>query len=716
MHLDSLRRASYPLCPAIVLGLFALRAVAQDVPADQGAAEGGIRDELGRVLAKLAASAERTTMGGRMGSVGANLPDVANVCRAARFLATLPAAERYQLLKDWVLPPGPGAMMRTAMCYVPVEFPPEIFFSGVRLPEPNAAIVRGGQACPSSDGVICFVEMLVEAARESGKLEELAAAAEEEAKRTDMADTLASLVSFALHHATGLASQADEIIAPWRTGSSTTDRSRLKPWPAYAVARAWMRGEAFCQQGEQLAGLLMSYAQNTDDRPLSSHVSRDRAVCRVRRCGGTLPAGADPGLALWHPAGYYFSRGSQAGTWPGWWCERDGMIVHLAGPEVSPLFFDYPLTGTFEFSVDGYLDAAADAAVQYGRILFEPSSGNRKTELRAIGQQASVERPGPLGVRGRFNTLTVRVSPEKVGYFCNGVLILEDKEPSPTTPWLALLGRATRTTAWCNLRVSGSPIVPRQVALIQGDRMEGWMSPLYGESLPRPFAPEDSGESIAPARRPLSQDCVWSANDGLLCGRCTGASRQGFTSQSWLEYHRPPQGGDTVSYEFYYQPGEKMVHPCLGRIAMMMEPDGVRLHWITEVPHIAIGGLRPDNAVTVPEERRGPKPLPLKPNDWNRMSIKMGDDRATFCLNGIDVYERRLRPADNRMFGLFHYRSHTVAEVRNIVLTGKWPQSLSANQLASLAARKTEQQDREDQKSRQALVDDSWFKLLARPK
>jgi len=535
MHDRRIRSLSCLLCLAILHIAHAVGWAAEEAPTDRQAGERAVRDELNAILAKLAALAERTTMGGRMGSVGENLPDVANVCRAARFLAILPAEERYHLLKDWVLPSGPGAMMRTAMCYAPTEFPPEFFFSDVRLSEAPSTATRDCRASPGGDGVICFVEMLVEAAAEAGKLPELAAAAEDAAKKSDMAGTLLTLVSFALNRDADLGSQAENILAAWQKEAKATAPSRLRPWPAYAVARAWMRSERFRDQGERLAALLATYAQNTDQWPLLSHVARDRAVCRVKRSGGALAAGVDAGLALWHPAGYYFGRGVQTGTSPAWWVARDGMIVHLTGPEISPLYFDYPLAGTFEFSLDGYCDVSAEAAVQYGRILFEPFSKGDKTQLWTIDQQTSVERPSPSDGRGRFNRLTIRVSPEKVSYLCNGVLILEDRDPSPTTPWLALLGRATRTTAWCNLRMTGDPRIPRQVALIQGDRMEGWMSPLYRERLAQPFLLEESGKSTTAAPRPLSQDCAWSTSEGVLLGRnLESAARRGFFRQSGL--------------------------------------------------------------------------------------------------------------------------------------------------------------------------------------
>ena len=204
---------------------------------------------------------------------------------------------------------------------------------------------------------------------------------------------------------------------------------RTMPWPAYLIARAWMRRGAFRDQGERLAELLTTFAQNTGQLALLSHVIRDRAASRVKRCGGDLAAGIGLELALWHPGGYYFGANSSIGTWPGWWVERDGMIVHWTGPEVSPLFFDYPLEGTFEISVDGYDDAWAESAVEWGRALFEPFSSAGSAQLRLIGEQESVQRTNANVRRGRFNRMVIHVRPEKVSYLCNGSPVLEYLDP-----------------------------------------------------------------------------------------------------------------------------------------------------------------------------------------------------------------------------------------------------------------------------------------------
>ena len=524
------------------------------------------------------------------------------------------------------------------------------------------------------------------------------------------------LADFALRRAQGAPSQVDETGDRLQAEITAPGHVPARFWPAYLMARAWMWDNASGDRGEQLAELLKVNAQDVPQRPLLSHLMRDQAAYRVRRNGGKLLAGADPGLSLWQPGGYHFASGGQAGTWPGWWVERDGLILHVTGPEVSPLYFAYPLTGNFEFSVDGYWDMGAESAIQFGRLVFEPRVRSDVAQALSIGDQESVKQPVPEGNPRGFQRLSIRVTPERITYIGNDKAVFVDTAPSPTTPWLALFARSTRSTAWSNLRITGDPRIPPAVPLIDGDRMEGWMSPIYRERLPRQIgqiAASDAQDAATMLGRFAPEERDWSTKDGVLRGRSLGTTRSDLISQSWLAYHRPLQCGDTISYEFYYQPSEKMVHPSIGRIATILEPDNVRLHWISDVPHMAIGGLQPDNAVTVAHEQRGARPLALKSAAWNRMTVVMAADHVTFRLNGSDIYERRLDSTESRMFGLFHDKSRTTAELRGIVLTGKWPATLSADRRSAPAARSNTSESLEQFRGRAALVNDAWLSTRA---
>ena len=716
MHYPSVHRAWFLFCPALIILAQSHRLVAQE--ADRGPqVTREWRPHGADECAGSVGGGSRTCHdGGTDGSAGDSLPDVVHLCRAARLLPAVSAAERYQLLKDWVLPSTPGALTRNAMCFAPVAFPPEVFFSAVRIPAQMAAAGRSDVCGDGRDGVINCMELLITAAAEADKLEELTTAAELAAKNCEMAQTLHLLAAFALQRAKGMTPPVDTISDRLQTEMTAPGQVRTKFWPAYLMARAWMRDDAYGGSGDRLAELLMANTQDALQRPLLSHLMRDRAVYRVRRSGGNLVAGADPGLSLWHPGGYYFASGSQAGVWPAWWVERDGLIVHVTGPEVSPLYFDYPLSGSFEFSVDGYWDTGAESAIQFGRLVFEPRGRGDKAQVLSIGDQESVKRPAPESIHGGFHRLTIRVTPERIVYLCSGVPVFDDSAPSPTTPWLALLARSTRSTAWSNLRITGDPRIPAAVPLIAGDRMEGWMSTIYREKLPRQIgqiAASDARDVADVLGTSAPADGDWSTREGVLRSRSLGALGTKLTSQSWLTYHRPLRSGDTISYEFFYQPGEKMVYPSIGRIATILEPGNVHLHWITDIPHMAMGGLRPDNAVTVLDEQRGARPLGLLPGAWNKMTIMMADDHVTLQLNGSNIYEHRLGPTDSRMFGLFHYKSRTTAEVRGLVLAGKWPDSLSAAHLAAFAARSDVPETLEQQRGRAALIDDAWLKARA---
>ena len=64
-----------------------------------------------------------------------------------------------------------------------------------------------------------------------------------------------------------------------------------------------------------------------------------------------------------------------------------------------------------------------------------------------------------------------------------------------------------------------------------------------------------------------------------------------------------------IAYEFYYEPGKVMVHPALDRLAFLLEPDGVKIHRLTDGAYERTG-LTPDNTATSPRtaaaRRRSP--------------------------------------------------------------------------------------------------------------
>ena len=79
--------------------------------------------------------------------------------------------------------------------------------------------------------------------------------------------------------------------------------------------------------------------------------------------------------------------------------------------------------------------------------------------------------------------------------------------------------------------------------------------------------------------------------------------------------------------------------------------------------------------------------MPLKPGEGNTLKVSLTGETVVLTLNDVEIYERVLDPRNNRIFGLFHWKDRTAVEVRNVVLRGDWPETLTAEQLANLVMR-----------------------------
>src|SRR5581483_5640570 len=179
----------------------------------------------------------------------------------------------------------------------------------------------------------------------------------------------------------------------------------------------------------------------------------------------------------------------------------------------------------------------------------------------------------------------------------------------------------------------GTPAVPAEVRLTAGDSLGGWMAHLYGGQLPARMqkreqakgqARDQWGNPIEEDTRRLEVKYDWEAKDGEIRGRRLDRAGEKAVPSS-LAYFRPLRPGEAVRYEFFYEPGKTHVHPSLGRVAFLLEPDGVRLHWLTDGPGEDWTGLAADNAVADPAGRKADK-LPLKPGDWNTLALSATAD------------------------------------------------------------------------------------------
>ena len=83
-----------------------------------------------------------------------------------------------------------------------------------------------------------------------------------------------------------------------------------------------------------------------------------------------------------------------------------------------------------------------------------------------------------------------------------------------------------------------------------------------------------------------------------------------------------------------------------------------------------------DNALLEPLSRRGPRPLPLKEGDWNAVTLSRADGKVTLTLNDEVIYQRAVDFGGDHSFGFYRDRTKTSVKIRNVVMTGDWPETL----------------------------------------
>ena len=596
-------------------------------------------------------------------------PSIGNVLtKVARQLSARPARERYDVLKSWTLPASNRRSVRLLATYVPEDVPPAVF--------------GDFKTSTFEAGVAGTAGMLIAAAREAETLDDLAREVATLAEqKVENAETLLIL--------THIARELPELAKPRL--KARLDRLKTEAgnhpvlWSDVLLARAALNVPLLQTPGEDFAQALVSQSKGRQTWFFLEHLRQELAQLRGGHSGADPPVpGADPGLAFWHPAATVDANTHSGGSPPPWWVEAEGVIEHVTGPQDDYLLLDFPITGRFEFSVDAYTGGHAEGHVAYGGLVAEANATNAASRIFPVGRSEQLELPSHFLVNDAYNRLTIQVEPGKVRYLTNGHLFYEDADPSPTSPWLALFSSRERQPTFRGLTLTGTPTIPREVALCVGDRLEGWVSAFLNESQPprRTAAPVEVYD--------------WASREGVIRSRRVEPTAITPAMPGRLYYHRPLQSGDSIAYEFYHEPGAVMVHPALDRLAFLIEPEGVKLHWITDGPDNEWTGLKPDNQADEPANRRGPKTLPLKPKAWNSARIRVEGNIVFLALNGVEVYRRPLEPGNSRQFGLFHFRDKTRAEVRNVVLRGDWPEALTPEILANLAARLPNPAERQD--------------------
>ncbi len=603
-----------------------------------------------------------------------------------RSLMQLDTDERYELLHQWTFGKNTDSELRVFLSLVPEIAPPMEFARaiGQRPGKDSFPVATVGEM----RGLFCSAWTMVAAADDSGNLRQLIAELEPLAqKKVRNASFVLSMAK--LKDSRSTLEELKTLLTARITPEGETSGALLLQ-DAALVAAAMPR-EGLADQRQLIVERLNQFNFASGSSPHVPFLKRLRATVILRnRSPETNPSEVlyQP-PTLWVAADDQRHSGFATGADRVIWLSHEDHIQRLAGHGDDALLFRYPLTGKFELKGEATALDHGAAGMLYGGLGFD--ADQEVFAVREIQRNAFELREWPF-VAPRdlrmFNRVNIRAEDSSIKFLSN---LHPGYNGSPAScasaPWIGLRASGDGRFYFRNLELTGEPVIPREVRISDSPDLRGWTAS-YGELLPRAVVPFPSQPAKVLARSqqpPADAPPAWSVAEGVIKSQMMQAASEETVMQSHLAYVRPLQNGETLSYEFFYEEGKSEVHPTLGRMAFLIEAGGVRIHWLTDAGN-EWTGLAADNAIIEPLNRRGPRALPLKVGDWNQLTLKLVEGKASLGLNGEQIYERAIEDLSSHHFGLYHDRARSSVQIRNAVLSGEWPEKLTPEQMQKLAA------------------------------
>jgi hypothetical protein len=595
-----------------------------------------------------------------------------------RAMNQLDEGERFDLLHKWSMPTDSRKTVRLLTTVVPQVAPPKAFarIIGERPRDETFAVSSVGDI----HGLFCSGWVLVKAADDIGRLRRLVTELEGlAADKVPNADTLLLLAQLADARRNEPKLKAALEQREKRLNDSLSEK------PTAGVATAIIDPSdiavaAAASTVESQRSISESMFKSLVEQTLSGTAVRWRAFLRLSHATAVQLARGESGakairqnrLKYWVPTSGATSTLHHLGKTDANWLVHEDHILHLAGSRNDVLFFRYPLIGEFEFRCESQEGGriTTDGGLVYGGLQFQALGRTNQLTIWDADIAHSVVKACPFvrhEDRPTFNRMSIRSNADQAILTANmHPMWFDPASKASGSPWVGLRSFEERRPMFRNLAITGKPVIPREVRMSDGDDLRGWQSNFFGESQPA-FA---SGSTASP----LSPQTGWAAKSGVITADQVEPGK-GVNPQSLLHYQRPLLDGESVSYEFEYKPDELHVHPALGRMVFLIEPGGVQVHWMTS-GGFEWTGLPADNALLEPLSRRGPRPLPLKEGDWNAVTLSRADGKVTLTLNDEVIYQRAVDFGGDHSFGFYRDRTKTSVKIRNVVMTGDWPETL----------------------------------------
>ena len=226
------------------------------------------------------------------------------------------------------------------------------------------------------------------------------------------------------------------------------------------------------------------------------------------------------------------------------------------------------VTSTFSSSATTY--GRREVWLAYGAIAIDPRGTGDSVARTGMGRtETHLTISPPIPDWGHWIDYRIEVREGNLSAFANGQKFHTERLSEHVDPWLVLgAGHPHYEGAVRDLRIGGNPTVPDVLQLSEGPDLFAWRADYYNE-------PVDA------------ENALWQKRgDEIVGNRFKDAP--GSTRESILQYHRPILEDGQIDYEFYYSAGKTEVHPAIDRLAFLLEPDGVKLHVLSDAQFSAM--------------------------------------------------------------------------------------------------------------------------------
>ena len=608
-----------------------------------------------------------------------NIVSIRNQARA------LPPEERYEFLLAWVLPSESHVAIRVSAKLTPGDpvapliddhpFDVQRADAGRRLKQ-SRIHVGGNLTSPVFD--------LVETAKELNQLGDLRLAIDRCTVQGELQERskllLQSIAAMADGDEKAAGVAADEL---YRKFSQQTFPSLAGRWPESMFAYATIENHQLLVEAETFLTKISEGQLRTGNNIGPGEWDRmiGNLNGRIQRLGqdtkaGDLPYTLNPPLRNWHAVSLTESWAAGCGVPAAHWQLTDRTVVNFSSHGEEYLMFGIPLRGNFiiecECSGFRHKDCHPSVAGTWIAPVHDHASfqiGNLLTVRRAVKFEPR------LSDTDEWIWYRVEMQNGVCSRFINGRLAHQERLPENHDPWVAIRTPHASTGHVRNVRITGNPIIPRELSLTSTENVTSGMTSRYASS----------GKDTRTAAWPDgwmpwihslwdSAGCSWQHErhpDGTfsIVGRkCPELSAT--AAERLLRYHWPLVHDCEISYDFFFREGASHVHPAIGRRAFVLNAGGVKTHWVTNGVYDSTT-LDPLNSSS--NSSRSPA---LRNNAWNTATVQIMGDAVAIIVNDKPIYVGSLHLTNDRTFGLFHYCDQTEARVRNVVLKGDWPKTL----------------------------------------